>query len=71
MTNFEIRDAIAVCQRKIQDAVGLQSSTFVINPEFMKLKKQIDSLRQKCTHKNNDDNFETFNGRCVYCGSKL
>ena len=47
MTNFEIRDAIAECQRKIQDAVGLQSSTFVINPEFMKLKKQIDSLRQK------------------------
>lgn len=69
MTNKEIQLAIEGYQKKIQES--FVAGNFQLNAAFMKYKKEIDKLRKQCTHQDEEGNTPLFNGRCVYCGTKL
>lgn len=71
MNNEEIRENIAKFQQKIEASLAANPYTFELNPEILKYKKEIDKLRAKCSHLNASNKVQTFNGRCIYCGTKL
>ena len=70
MSNEEIREKIHEFQLKIQESLT-KSHSFELNPEIIKYKEAIDNLRKECTHLNPNHEVQTFNGRCIYCGTKM
>ena len=70
MNNEEIREKIREHQMAIQKELA-KSYNFELNPEIMKHKAAIDTLRNECTHLNHNHEIQTFNGRCIYCGNKI
>ena len=71
MSNEEIRESIANFQKKIEESLAEKPYTFELNPDILKYKKEIDKLRAKCSHLNASNKIQTFNGRCVYCGTQI
>lgn len=71
MSNEEIRENIANFQKKIEESLAEKPYTFELNPDILKYKKEIDKLRAKCSHLNASNKIQTFNGRCIYCGTKI
>ena len=50
----------------------MQAGTFELNATVEKYKNKINSLRNQCTHKNeNGSSVFTSDGRCVYCNKKV
>lgn len=61
MTGNEIRDKILKLESRMEEVTDY--TTFTLNPEIGKLKKQIKNLQKQCPHEYN-------NGFCIYCKSK-
>ena len=71
MSNEEIRESIANFQKKIEESLTEKPYTFELHPDILKYKKEIDKLRAQCSHLNASNKIQTFNGRCIYCGTKI
>ena len=71
MSNEEIRESIKAHQNEIQKELAHSYGHFELNPEIAKHKKAIDELRTQCNHLNTNHEIQTFNGRCIYCGTKM
>ena len=59
MTGQEIFQKIQSKEKEINELFN--GSTFVLNPQIVTLKKEINALRAECPHEFKD-------GECVYCG---
>ena len=71
MTNEEIKIEIQKHQFELQKALTECCATFELNQNIAIHKKAIDALRHKCTHQNDNHEFEVSKGRCLYCGAKV
>ena len=70
MTNFEIKNQIEQYQAELQKSIA-KNGNFILNEEVVLYKNKINDLRKICTHKNEENQFELFNGHCKYCGKKV
>ncbi len=70
MNNEEIRSLIQEHQNAILEVIQ-RAGTFELNPEAAAHQQQIAELRHQCNHLNPKGKVQTFNGRCIYCGTKL
>lgn len=71
MNNEEIRQAISDHQAAIQESIEQSSGIFEFNESIAKHKKCIDELRKQCSHLNLNHEVQLFNGRCIYCGTRV
>lgn len=61
MNGLEIFSLVTSKRKKIEELTDF--TTFVLNPEVVKLEKEIDELQSRCKHE-----FEK--GACKYCGKE-
>ena len=71
LSNEEIRALIKAHQNEIQKALMLNCNSFELNPIIAEHKAEIDKLRAQCNHLNPNHEIQTFNGYCIYCGTKM
>lgn len=60
MTNLELFQAVKSRKEKIEDL--FDPTTFVLNPEIVKLEQEIHELQSQCQHDFTDSN------ECKICG---
>lgn len=71
MTNEEIQKKIQEYQIECKKALLSGYATFELNHQIVEYKNKINALREKCTHRNDKFEVQSFNGRCQYCGKQL
>lgn len=70
MNNEEIRATIQQHQNALLEHLT-EKGTFELDETAAQHQKAIRELRQKCDHLNPDGKIQVFNGRCIYCGTKI
>lgn len=71
MTNMEIQKKIMEYQAELQRIINGGLASFELNQNLTMYKNKINTLRDKCSHLDDNGAIKTFNSRCIYCGKRL